>query len=329
MFLPFLRLSAAFALLFVFLPARVYADENTTSANRLKLDTAAQKGAGLQTVIVEAGVLRPEYVATARALGIQPLLELRARYRVALAEQAAFDAQLRKSAESIKRTQTLFNEGIAARRILEEKQALWRSDKAQRGAQQSRISAIEEAAKTAWGSKLSGWTLGAADDRLREFVEGSRVLLLVTLPTGKTLASRASILIDPEGNRRRAQSAEYLSAAPQSDETIQGQSYFFFADDSRIRPGMTASAWLADGDAQQVAGVTIPDAALVWSMDQAFVYVKTADDAFSRRPITHFSPTSDGYLVQQDLRVGEEIVSVGAQQLLSQEFRGQIPDEDD
>lgn len=64
-------------------------------------------------------------------------------------------------------------------------------------------------------------------------------------------------------------------------------------------------------------------------MDQAFVYVKTAEEQFSRRPIEHYSPTAGGYFVASGLNAGEQLVVTGGQMLLSEEFRGQIPDEDD
>jgi hypothetical protein len=73
----------------------------------------------------------------------------------------------------------------------------------------------------------------------------------------------------------------------------------------------------------------IPKSALIWHLDQAFVYIKTGKDRFSRRPVTHFSATADGYFISDGIGPGEELVTTGAQMLLSEEMRGQIPDEDD
>ncbi|MGZ5055641.1 MAG: efflux RND transporter periplasmic adaptor subunit, partial [Methylobacter sp.] len=76
-------------------------------------------------------------------------------------------------------------------------------------------------------------------------------------------------------------------------------------------------------------GVIIPKSALVWYMDQAFVYIKTAEEQFSRRTIDHYSATADGYFVGNGINAGEQLVVTGGQMLLSEELRGQIPDEDD
>jgi hypothetical protein len=64
-------------------------------------------------------------------------------------------------------------------------------------------------------------------------------------------------------------------------------------------------------------------------MDQAFVYLKTEEDTFSRRTLDHYSPMAGGYFISDAIKPGEQIVTKGAQMLLSEELRGQIPSEDD
>jgi hypothetical protein len=64
-------------------------------------------------------------------------------------------------------------------------------------------------------------------------------------------------------------------------------------------------------------------------MDQALVYIKTGEDTFSRRTLAHYSATADGYFIPDALNPGEQVVTLGAQMLLSEELRGQIPKEDD
>ncbi len=59
------------------------------------------------------------------------------------------------------------------------------------------------------------------------------------------------------------------------------------------------------------------------------MYIKTDADKFSRRNIDNFSATTGGYFISNGLNPGEQLVVTGGQMLLSEEFRGQIPDEDD
>jgi hypothetical protein len=295
----------------------------------VNLDPQKQKLAGLEIMTVKPSVYQPEFIAYGKAINVQPLVSIRSQYRVALSEQKSAGARLTQSGQSIRRTEALYRHGVAAKRSVQEQQSLWQTDKAQLEARRAQSDAVLEDARITWGTELAEWAFAAGKDRLNDFVAGKQTLLLVTLPVGKDLpAPHAAAFADPEGNRGKAQAAAYISPAPQIDQTVQGPSFFFRIDGRRVRPGMTVSVWLPEGGVRD-DGVTVPASALIWSMDQAFVYVKTGPTAFTRRLIANYIPSPEGYFVWNALRPGEELVTVGGQMLLSQEFRSQIPEEDD
>ncbi|MDD1612453.1 MAG: hypothetical protein LUQ57_04855 [Methylococcaceae bacterium] len=295
----------------------------------VELDPQKQKLAGLEIMTVQPAVYQPEFAALGKAINVQPLVVIRSQYRVALSEQKSASARLKQSGENIRRTEELYRHGVAAKRVVQERQSLWQTDMAQLETRRAQSDAVLEDARVIWGTKLAEWAFAVDKDRLGDFVSGKDALLLVTLPVGKDLpAADSAVFVDPEGNRDKAENATYISPAPQIDQTVQGPSYFFRAPGNRIRPGMTVTVWLPDGRVQE-AGVKIPVSALIWSMDQVFVYVKTGQDVFSRRLIEHFSVAPDGYFIRDALKPGEEVVTVGGQMLLSQEFRAKIPEEDE
>ena len=78
-----------------------------------------------------------------------------------------------------------------------------------------------------------------------------------------------------------------------------------------------------------MAGVIIPKSALIWYMDQAFVFLKTTEETFSRRTLDHYLASADGNFIADAIKPGEQVVTKGAQMLLSEDLRGQIPKEDD
>ncbi|MGR8951143.1 MAG: efflux RND transporter periplasmic adaptor subunit [Gammaproteobacteria bacterium] len=293
------------------------------------IDQEKQQLSGLQVMTVLPADYQAEFAAYGKAVSVQPLLALRSQYRVALSEQLSADARLAHSGQSIRRTEELYRHGVAAKRIVQEQQSLWQTDKAQLAARRAESDAVLEAARLNWGERLTDWAVAAEKDALADFVSGKDILVLVTLPAGKALSEPVSAAhVDPDGNRSQAQTAAYISPAPQIDQAVQGASYFFRTSGKKIRPGMNVSVWLPDSRSNQT-GVIIPRSALIWSMDQAFVYVKTGQDTFSRRLIDHYAPAAEGYFVRDALQPGEQIVTVGGQMLLSEEFRAQIPDEDD
>jgi hypothetical protein len=74
--------------------------------------------------------------------------------------------------------------------------------------------------------------------------------------------------------------------------------------------------------------VNIPKSALIWHLGQAFVFVKSADQQFALRALANYTPSLQGYFVTGALQPGEEIVTTGAQTLLSQHLKALIPSED-
>jgi len=308
-------------------------DDNKPVANpgqgAIALAAKAQSLSGLQTITLTSVSDHPEFTAYGKAVNIQPLLELRNRYLVTLTERGGATARFEQAEQNIRRQQDLYREGATSKHSLQVQQAQWQTDKALLDASGVHGKAIIDEARLNWGKKLTEWALSADADQLSGFLSGKKTLLHITLPVNKQLASEIqSIEVEASGNRSAATKAELISAAPQTDASVQGESYFFQTDGRRIRTGMRVAAWIPEQGENQ-SGVVIPKSALIWYMDQAFVYIKTAKEQFSRRAIDHYSATAGGYFIGSGLSAGEQLVVTGGQMLLSEEFRRQIPDEDD
>lgn len=294
----------------------------------INLDAKAQQHSGLQTIKLKPATYQAEFTAYGKVLAIQPLIELRHRYLTALTQRNAAHAKFRQAGQSINRQQALYREGITAKRNLEDQQAQWQIDKAQLEASHFQDQAIKEEAQLLWGKSLSAWILASDTNKLDALLSGQQKLLQITLPSNQQLSDDTkTVLIAASGNRSKAQTAELISVAPQTDVSNQGSSYFFTTRAKNLGIGMTVTAWIPEQNAR-MSGVIIPKSALLWAMDQAFVYVKTDEESFSRRLIDHYSISNDGYFVSEALKPDEELVITGGQMLLSEEMRGQIPDED-
>jgi len=319
--------------------APVIADDDDKSVANLPVSSAgqgtiflaakAQSVSGLQTITLTSVSDHPEFTAHGKAVNIQPLIELRHRYLVALTERSGATARFKQAEQNIKRQQDLYRDGATSKRNLQVQQAQWQTDKAQVDASGVQGKAIMDEARINWGKKLTEWALSTDAEPLNGFLSGRKTLLQITLPVNKQLANEIqTIYVEASGNRSAATKAELISAAPQTDTTAQGESYFFQTEGRRIRTGMRVAAWIPE-QGENRSGVVIPKSALVWYMDQAFVYIKTAAEQFTRRTIDQYSATNGGYFVGSGINAGEELVITGGQMLLSEEFRGQIPNEDD
>ncbi|MGR8981036.1 MAG: efflux RND transporter periplasmic adaptor subunit [Gammaproteobacteria bacterium] len=310
-------------------------NEQTEKINRIDgypavvLDNEIQKISGIETAEAELAAYRPEFIAFGSAINIQPLLALRHSYLRALTDSRSAGAKLTRSEQSIRRTEDLYRSGIAAKRRLEEQQSQWRVDRSLADAAQFQSRTIISEGLLLWGKELTDWATAADSGCLDDFVSGKKTLLQITLPAGKQLPDNVrTIFVEVSGDRSKAQEARLISKAPQIDNTVQGAGYFFETDGQGVPVGMHVSAFIPE-QKDPVPGVVIPKSSVIWSMGQAFVYIKNDEDQFNRRILRQAKQTPGGYFVGESVKAGEEIVTSGGQMLLSEELRGQIPDEDD
>lgn len=293
---------------------------------RLVIEPETQQHLGLQTVELQTAHYRPEFIAYGIVQDLQPLLDLRNRYFAARAAQNISAAHLKQAQQSLARLNTLYREDIVAQSKLQTQQAQWQADQAQASADQNQVTAIRTSAELQWGKILADLALSNASAPI---LATNAKLLLVTLPPAHTLPARIkNIHIARTAERGQTSVANFISAAPQTSGTFQGETYFFSSDDVSLRIGMRVTAWIAEQQ-DELEGFIIPVAAIVWHLGQAFVYIQNGEDRFERRAINTAYPTAQGYFVHEPFTAGEKLVSTGAQMLLSEEFRTQIPSEDD
>ena len=140
-------------------------------------------------------------------------------------------------------------------------------------------------------------------------------------PTGARVAALADEAAEP-------QNALVLGPAPDADPVIQGRGFLVRIEHTPWPPGTALVGFLALGDRPK-AGVLVPRSALVRYEGQVFVYVEHPQDmnTIERRPIEVAQLTRDGAFIEAGLAAGEQVVVVGAQQLLSTELAGAVSED--
>jgi len=198
-------------------------------------------------------------------------------------------------------------------------------DKAALAAAQSRLTSVVAGAQQAWGGVLGAALVDRAP-LITALIERSDYLVRVTLPAGATIASppdKATARL-PGG---REITLAFISPATATDPRLQGLSYLYRARaEGALLPGMSLQVRLPADAVER--GVVVPEAAVIWLQGKAWVYLRMDPSTFVRRDIAadHAGPNG-GYIVTE-LPPEAEIVVRGAQMLLSEEFRAQVPIED-
>ncbi|MDB5390922.1 MAG: hypothetical protein JWM11_6568, partial [Planctomycetaceae bacterium] len=76
--------------------------------------------------------------------------------------------------------------------------------------------------------------------------------------------------------------------------------------------------------------LVIPSSALLWDeFGNTSVYVRSEIDSFRRQRVETGRHSGNQIVITRGLEAGAEVVSVGAESLHGQEFKGQAPVDDD
>jgi hypothetical protein len=274
----------------------------------LKLDAATQKLMGVQTAPVASTQWNPQVKAFGRVLDVSPLAGVVAELTAA---KAASDA----SQSELARLKTLAAQTNASQRALEAGEAASARDQAQ--AESARLRLLAN-----WGGAIAGRADLAAFVRSLGAMESALVEL--DLPAGeavKTTPTGARLLTLAEG--AAPLEAQFIGPAPTVDAQAQGQGFLFLVQPNaaRLAPGAALSGFLSmPGEAQ--SGVLAPRNAVLRYNGSAWVYVQTGDETFRRIEVALDRPLDGGWFVREGLKAQDKVVTVGAQQMLSEELKG-------
>jgi hypothetical protein len=282
-----------------------------TDANgvvQIKLDQDTQARMGLKVSPLAAAQVQPEAKAFGRVLDPAPLAER-------MAERAAAQAGLDASTKELDRLRTLAQGQNASARAIESAEAAVRRD--------------EAAVDTAKARLLMGWgrALASRPDMpglVHSLVNEEAALIRVDLPLGESLndlpsRARVASLAHPDSPLE----AEVLGPAPVVDPQMQGQGFILLYKSRALQPGAAVKAWLATSG-QVESGVAVPRDALLRHEAEVFVYVQVGEENFVRRQVKLDRPLDAGWFVREGLKAQDRVVVVGAQQLLSEELKGQM-----
>lgn len=297
------------------------------SVGGVRLDAERQRRAGLVVAALKPARFQPEADAYGKVLDIQPLLELRVRERAARAEAEVAAAAHTLARKNRDRLAALHRADIVAGRELVQAEAQWQEGRAKEDAARRLLAEIHREARQAWGGALARLALDGDAPLFDDFLNHRRALLLVVLPTGYAPGA-GPLAVGRDRDRARATPAAPLSPATRTDELVQGETWFYHTSNPHLRSGMRVNAWVPLGGGQR-DGVDIPPGAVVWQAGKPWVYRRAGAEGFVRVEVADYRDHAGGWFVERGLAPGEEIVVTGGQVLLSEEFRQQIPDEDD
>jgi hypothetical protein len=299
----------------------------------IRIERAAQERSGIETTRLAPAPFADQVRAYGMVLDPARITDLSNAYANAEAQLRTAQAKAAFSKAAFERAQKLYdNERSVSQALLQSSEAAFRTDEASVGAAESQVRTLAATTHQEWGPVL-GKSLVERSSTVIRLIERQDFLLQVTLPPGmpapKTVAAAT---IERPGRGKRPETSRVaialVSPATRTDARIQGVSFFYLASaESGVLPGMNVLAFLSTGAA--IEGVAVPAEALVWWQDRPWAYRRTEPETFVRTQIATDQPTPAGGYIDPSLSKEVEIVTRGAQLLLSEEFRAQIQVGDD
>ncbi len=273
----------------------------------VKLDPNEQRLIGLKVAPLQAAQAPTEVRGFGRVLDPAPLAAL-------VTEGATAQAALQASTKEYERVKTLFEQNQnASAKAFETAEAAMNKDRVARESVQLRLLA-------GWGKEI------ASRPDLQAFVASlaarQAALIRVDLPLGDRPKTRpVDGRVAPVGIPENVIEAQVLGSASTTDPQTQTEGYLLLAKTTSLAPGAALVAYLAvPGPAR--SGVIVPREAVLRHEGGTFVYLQR-DDVFQRQAVTLERPLGNGWFSDQNLKPQGKVVVVGAQQLLSEELKGQ------
>ena len=291
------------------------------------LDAQTQAREGIRTAPIVETTMRAEARGMAIVLPVTGLASIRNAYVTARSRLEREDVDVKLSRTRYERARSLYgqdqNVSLAA---VQDAEAAYRTNQAQRLADEQDATLQVETTRQRWGSVLAAWMV-KGDPALDAILEQRTLLVQVSFPPGEAAvaAAPATLSLSLPGNQRVP--ARLVSPMPEVNPHIQGISYAYVAP---ARPGLAAgmNVPVLVPVGEPVSGAVVPDGAVVSWQGQAWVYEAISPTAFTRRPLGAGHRIEGGYFVPgRAFPAGTRLAVAGAQLLLSEEFRGQIQQE--
>lgn len=274
----------------------------------VKLEEEERQQMGLRTQPVAKAAFQPEIKAFGRVLNATDLPLLQAEITVA-------EVALKGSKAAFDRLKKLNGEvgNVSAQKVEEADEAMKKDEVA--------VQAARVKLMSAWGQGVAGRAdLAALTERL---AANKAALVRLDLPPGSATTSKSARLALP-GNEDHPLEAEILGPAPVADPVTQSTSLICLVAAEGWTPGAAVIGFLPTG--KEAATVSLPRSALLRHEGRVFVYQRHEDE-FARVAVELQHAAGDAWLAKAELKAGDEIVVVGAQQLLAEELKGQTEED--
>lgn len=264
-------------------------------------------------------------------LAIDKLIEAKTQYVALTTELSIAKSNTSQLQAQLQRYKTLNEDDKnVSDSAVQEAQALVNANQAKIQAIQLQQANLKSSVQLIWGEALASLISGEQNaQELKRILMRQNVLVQVSLPVAaSTPTVGSSIQIASLNERATKVKATYISPATNADISGIGKTYYYSAPAESLRVGMRVNVVQKNSGNGESSGVLIPSNAVVWHGGKPWVYVKKQKNQFVRQPISTDIEVDEGWF-NTGISAGSQVVTSGAQLLLSEEFKYLIKNENE
>lgn len=297
----------------------------------VKLTPETQSNSGISTSKIQSMSHQGSIKTFGSVLAIDKLIEAKTQYLALTTELNIAKSGSPQLQAQLQRLRMLNEDDKnVSDSAVQEAQAQVNASQGKIQAIQSQQAILKSSVQLMWGEALAHLvTGGQAAPNLNRLLTRQDVLVQVSLPaTANTPTAGSSIQIASLNERASTVKAMYISPATNADISGIGKTYYYSAPAESLRVGMRVSVVQKNVISGESSGVLIPSSSVVWHGGKPWIYVKKQNNQFVRQPISTDTEVNEGWF-NLGIPAGSQVVTSGAQLLLSEEFKYLIKNENE
>lgn len=280
----------------------------------------AQRASRIEVAPIVTITHQPSISVNATVIDLRPLFDLRSRLASARADVDTFTAQAANSRTRYQSSRTLFaDDRNISLKSLQTARSTMQGDHAKLQSARVTLNDMNGAIRQQFGTALADAAAAPTSALFQRLQSGQSTVVRVTLPTGLSLTPPEYIAIDTADGH--AITAKRLSSSPLADPTTPGSPWLYVANVAL--PANLHTPARVPTSSKPISELVIPKRAVVWYGGQTWAYVRTDQNRFTRHYVPSDNAGDHGFMVSSGFQAGDQVVTQGAQLLLSEELKPQ------
>ncbi len=295
--------------------------ETGNGYTEIRLTKKEMQNSGISTVKLLKASTRMQLTAYGSVVSIKDLSNDAQNFENAKAQLLKSEENLLISQKNFARIKSLYKKKLASEQDYQTAKASYFSDSADVISNQSNLTGVKSKIIEQWGNNISK-SIFYDSTLLQNLLSLNETLVQISLPPGENNIKTPGkiFVVSPQSNGKEI-ICNFISESHIANSQFQTRTLFYAAQGNLLSSGMNVKALLPAGE--KITGVIIPGSSVVWYNGIAWIYVESGKGEFIRTAVNTDIHTANGFFIpgnKNELKTGAEVVSKGAELLLSKEL---------